>query len=281
MLNTRIVSDSTCDLPIETAEKLGIHIIPNFINVGEMSYLDGVDMSHEDFYQRLPGFPVHPKTSAPGSTVFENVYRQLADEGADQIISMHIHSGLSNLSNVARIAAAAVKDVKITVVEIGQLAMGLGFLVLAAAEAALEGIAPDEIINKIKNQDRRTIIYAALNTLDYLQESGRAQSLLVGMANLLRIKPIVQLHQGVIKLAGQVRTAAKSIDWLVACIERLGELSQVAILHTNAFERAQSLKIQIQARLDVNEEIMISEATPTLGVHVGPGAIGLACVKEE
>lgn len=281
MINTRIVTDSTCDLPAGTSENLGIRVIPNYINVGEKSYLDGVDLSHKDFYLGLPDFPAHPKTSAPGSSVFEATYRQLADEGAEEILSLHIHSGLSNLSNVARIAAGSMKGVKVTVVEIGQLALGLGFLALAAAEAALEGVAPEEIIRRVRRQDSRTVIYAALNTLEYLRESGRAPALLVGVANLLRIKPVIQLHQGTLRMAGQTRTAARSIDWLVNELEKLGSLSHLAVLHTNAMERAQELKRRILERLDFRGEIIISEATPILGVHVGPGAVGLVVVKTE
>jgi len=280
-MSTRIVTDSTCDLPAEMAEKFGIRIIPNYINIGEKSFLDGVDISHEEFYKGLLNFPAHPKTSAPGSGMFSSVYQQLANEGARHIISLHIHSGLSNLSNAARVGAEAIQGVQITVLEVGQLALGLGFMALAAAQAAMDGMPTAEIINGIRNQDRRTIIYAALNTLDYLRESGRTPGLLVEIANLMRIKPIIQLHKGVLRLAGQVRTGSKSIDWLVNSVERLGKLSKMAVLHTNAPERAVFLAERIHRLLPANEEILISGATPILGVHIGPGAVGVVCVNAE
>lgn len=279
MLSTRIVTDSTCDLPAETAEKLGIRVIPNYINIGEESYLDGVDISHNEFYKKLSDFPVHPKTSAPGSGMFEKVYRELADEGANQIISIHIHSGLSNLSNAARIATETIRSIKITVVEVGQVALGLGFMAMTAAEAALDGKPIGEIIDLINDQDRRTEIFAALDTLHYLSESGRAPSLLTGVANLLRIKPIIRLHQGVLKTAGRTRTTGKSIDWLVEKLHKIGRLERLAVLHTNAFDRAEDLRTNIQSLIQIEDEILISEATPILGVHVGPDAIGLVCVK--
>jgi len=280
-MSTRIVTDSTCDLPAEMAEKFGIRIIPNYINIGEKSFLDGVDISHEEFYKGLPNFPAHPKTSAPGSGMFSSVYQQLANEGARHIISLYIHSGLSNLSNAARVGAEAIQGVQITVLEVGQLALGLGFMALAAAQAALDGMPTTEIIDGIRNQDRRTIIYAALNTLDYLRESGRAPGLLVGVAKLLRIKPIIQLHKGVLRLAGQVRTGSKSIDWLASGLKKLGRLNKVAVLHTHAPERAEILAGRIHRLLPTNKKILISEVTPILGVHIGPGAVGLACVNAE
>lgn len=278
-MNTRIVTDSTCDLPDEIIERLGIRVIPNYINIGETSYLDGLEMSHQDFYQGLGQFPSHPKTSAPGSGVFETAYRQLVEEGVGQIISIHIHTGLSNLSNVARIAARSITDARVTVVEVGQVAMGLGFIVLAAAEAALNGSSAGEIINSIKDQDRRTTIYAALDTLDYLRESGRAPALLVGIANLLKIKPIIQLHQGTLRMVARVRTSSRCIDWLVANVRKTGSLDKLAVLHTNALDRAEKLREQLQSLLPSLEEITITEATPILGVHVGPRAVGLVCVK--
>jgi DegV family protein with EDD domain len=236
-------------------------------------------MSHENFYKNLAQFPAHPKTSTPGSGVFEAVYRQLVEEGANQIISIHIHTGLSSLSNVARIAARSIANARVTVVEVGQLAMGLGFIVLAAAEAALNGSSASEIIEAIQDQDKRTIIYAALDTLEYLKQSGRAPALLVGMANLLHIKPIIQLHQGSLRMAARVRTSCRGIDWLVESVHKMGRLDKLAVLHTNALERAKVLQDRIQYIMPSLNNISITEATPILGVHVGPRAVGLVCVK--
>lgn len=278
-MNTRIVTDSTCDLPSEIIDRFGIRVIPNYINIGEASYLDGPEMSHEDFYKGLSQFSAHPKTSTPGSGVFEAMYRQLVEEGAKQIISIHIHTGLSNLANVARLAASSISDAHVRVVEVGQLALGLGFVVMAAAEASLNGRAVEEIVESIKDQDRRTTIYAALDTLEYLKESGRAPALLVGIAKLFHIKPIIQLHQGTLRMAARVRTSSRGIDWLVESVHKMGRLDKLAVLHTNAIERARVLQDRIQSMTPSLNEIPITEATPILGVHVGPRAVGLVCVK--
>ena len=278
-MDTRIVTDSTCDLPPGMVERYGIRVIQNYINVGETSYLDGRDITHEDFYRMLPDFPAHPKTSAPGSAVFEQTYRQLIAEGARNIISMHIHSGISNLSNVARIAAESIQEARVMVIEVGQLALGLGYMAAAAAEAAANGKSVEEVIQAIRDQDQRTIIYAALDTLGYLKESGRAPALLVGLANVLHIKPIIQLNQGVLKMAGRERTAGHCVEWLIAAVKKIGRLEKLAVLHTNAPERAEKLRDQLHPMLQDVAEIHITEATPILGVHIGPQAIGLVCVK--
>ena len=201
-MTIRIVTDRTCDLTPEIAEQYGIGIVPCYINVGEKSYLDGVDILRKDFYAQLPYFKPHPKTSAPGIGMYSAVYQRLANEGVDQIISLHIHSGLSNLSNAARLAAEAADKIKVTVVEAGQLTIGLGFLAIAAAQAARKGRSADEILKIIKEQDERTFVLFALDTLEYLRLSGRAPGLVVSIANLLRIKPIIQLHRGELRPVG-------------------------------------------------------------------------------
>ncbi len=277
----RIVSDSTCDLTSEVSDQYGIGIIPCYINVGEESYLDGVDLSRRDFYDRLPYFESRPKTSSPGLGIYTEVYERLEKEGADQIISLHIHSGYSNLANTARLAAEASDRLKVTVVEAGQLSLGLGFIALAAAEAAQEGRPIEEILQLIKDRERRTFVLIAFDTLDYLHAGGRAPGLVVSVASLLRIKPIVQLYQGELRMIGQERTFARSIDHLVKKVEKLGRLEKLAVLHTNALEKAENLAEKIRAQVSQQLDIWITEATPVLGVHVGPGAVGLAYVLAE
>ena len=278
-MTIRIVTDSTCDLTQRQLKQYAITVVPCYINVDGKSYLDGKEISRTDFYQHLPSYEQFPKTSAPGVGLFRREYERLADEGATHIISMHIHSGLSNLANAARMAAQAVKPLKVTIVETGQLAMGMGFMVLKAAQAAVDGFNIGKIHNLIKEQEARTFVFAALETVDYLKRSGRVPVVAATIADLLRIKPIVQLHKGVVRLAGQVRTSSQGAAWLIHTLEKIGPIERLAVLHTNARDRAEGLAEEIKNRIGDEMEILISEATPVLGVHVGPGGIGLACVK--
>jgi DegV family protein with EDD domain len=280
-MTIRIVSDRTCDLNPEVSDQYGIGIVPCYINIGETSYLDGVDFSRNDFYARLPNIMPRPKTSAPGVGIYSALYERMIGEGADQILSMHIHSGLSNLSNAARLAAQAVEKIKVTVIEAGQLTLGLGFMAIAAAEAARKGKSLDEIINLIKEKEKQTFVFFAVDTPDYLRASGRAPALVLKIATLLQIKPIIQLHQGELNLIGQERTTSKMIDHLVNRVKKLGKLERLAVLHTNALEKAEILTEKLKAQISKTMDIWISEVTPLIGVHIGPGAVGLACVAEE
>ena len=280
-MTIRIASDRTCDLPQAVVDQYGIGIVPCYINIGNASYLDGVDLSRQDFYEQLPNYFPHPKTAAPGVGMYSEIYQRLADEGADQVISMHIHSGLSNLSNTARLAAETAEKIKVTVVEAGQLTLGLGFLAIAAAEAARKGRSLDEILNMLKEQETRTFVYAAFDTLDYLRASGRAPDIVVRIANLLHIKPIIQLHRGELRLIGQERTLARSIDNLVEKAGKFGRIEKLAVLHSNAVDKARILAEKLKSQVSNKLDIWITEITPVLGVHIGPGAVGLVCVAAE
>lgn len=280
-MTVRIVTDSTCDLPQEIIDQYKISVVPCYVNIGEKSYRDGIDISRRDFYSSMAPNAQRLKTSAPGPDMFLEVYEKLAREGVSHVISMHIHHGLSNLANSAQIAAQTIHSLEVKVVEMGQLALGLGFMVLKAAYGALEGFSTEKILDLIKDWEERTFVYAALDTVDYLRESGRVPGIVVKIAGLLHIKPIIQLHNGEIRLIGQVRTPTQAKIRLIELMRKLQPIEQVAILHTNAEIKADQLMAELKNELQANLEIWISEVTPVLGVHVGPGGVGLACVRAD
>ncbi len=272
-----IATDSTCDLPANVIKQYGIAIIPCYINFGEKSYLDNVEMTRSDFYAHLNNLNPFPKTSAPGMGQFIKFYDDLAHSGFTKIISIHIHTGLSAMANAARLAAEAVKTAQVTVIEIGQVALTLGFLVAGAARAARQSKSVDEIVSLLHEKDKRTYLFAALDTLEFLKHSGRVPSLVADLADILKIKPVLQLHLGVISM-DKIRTASQSLEWLIERVKRFGALEELGMVHTHASEKARAFLEKVKESLVFKGEIWIEEATPVLGVHVGPGAVGLACV---
>ena len=138
-MTVRIVTDSTCDLPADTIARYGIRVIPLYINVGNQGYLDGIDISREEFYTRLPSFSTHPTTAVPSTERFVVEYNTLADEGASEILSIHISTALSGVMHVASIAARETATTQITVFDSRQLSLGTGFLVETAARMAAAG----------------------------------------------------------------------------------------------------------------------------------------------
>ena len=172
-MSIRIVTDSTCDLPQELIQKHHISVIPMYINVGVQAYRDGIDLSRQEFYTRLPDFKPAPTTAAPSPENFRQIYEQLAGEGATEILSIHISIKLSGVYEIAMQAAREITTIPVTAFDSRQLSLGTGFQVLAAAQAAEAGCSMSEILVLLESQIVRTHAFAALDTLEFLRRSGR------------------------------------------------------------------------------------------------------------
>jgi DegV family protein with EDD domain len=276
-MTIRIVTDSTCDLPESVVQEYQITVIPLYINVGDQSYLDGVDLSRREFYTRLPSFPVPPTTAVPGLDTFANTYRDLAAKGATEILSLHISPTLSGMLEVAQAAAREVEEVPVTVLDSRQLSLGLGFAVLAAAQAAAEGRSMADILALLEDQIPRTYVFAALDTMEYLRRSGRVSHLVANIGNLLRIKPLLKMNNGVAS-SERVRTQKRAYQRLIQLVRDLGPLEQLALVHTNAADKAEALRVQAKQLFAHIAHPLSVDVTPVLGVHLGPGVVGFACV---
>ncbi len=276
-MTIRIVTDSTCDLPQSVIDTYHITVIPLYIHIGDKSYRDGVDLSRQDFYTRLPSLPVPPTTAVPGMNSFVEAYRGLVAEGATEILSIHISPTLSGVLNVAQAAAQEATDIPVTVVDSRQLSLGLGYTVLAAARMIAEGRSLSEVLALLADQIPRTYVFAALDTMEYLRRSGRVNHLIANVGELLRIKPLLKMNNGV-ATSERVRTQRRSYQRLVQLVGALGPIEQLALVHSNAADRAQALWTQARHLFAGITDPLSVDVTPLLGVHLGPGAVGFACV---
>ena len=275
----KIVTDSTCDLPIEVIQELDITVIPLYINIGGEGYLDGVDITRKDFYSNLPDFPVHPTTGTPGTKAFITAFDELAEAGAYQILALHISENLSATVNVARSAAAEYQKISVTVIDSGQLSLGTGFQVELAARMAKEGRSFEDILSALKDLRSRTFVTAGLETLEYLRRSGRMNRFMTGIGSLLRLKPILTMKNG-LPGSERVRTRTKAEKRLVEMLERYHPIERFALLHTNAQEKAQVFLNKI-TNLIPDKEVYSMDITPVIGTHIGPGAVGFAIISKE
>ena len=272
-----IVTDSNCDLSAEIISCYGISIVPLYINIGSESYIDGVELSRREFYRNLPGYDHHPTTSVPGQGKFQEAYDRLASEGVTEILSIHISVSLSAVLNSARLGAQKAR-VPVTVFDSGQLTLGTGLQVLAAAEAAAAGAPMAEIVGLIEDLSARTHTFAALDTVEFLRRSGRLSRFQSSLASVLSIKPLLKMHRGDMDME-RVRTRRRSIQRLMELVSDLGTLEQLALVHTGAPERAQALHLQAINLFPAGKEILSAEVTPVIGAHVGPGAVGFTAVQ--
>jgi DegV family protein with EDD domain len=278
-MDIRVVTDSTCDLQEEVVKSLEIEVIPLHINIGERTYLDGVELTRSEFYARLPGYAPAPKTAAPGPEVFTQVYERLADEGARAILSLHISETLSATINSARTAAAQFTRIPVTVLDSSQLSLGTGFLVEKAAQMARAGKKLEEIISALQNLMKRSYVFASLKTLEYLRRSGRMNFAIVKFGEILQIKPLLHMNMGKAS-AHRTRTQKRATERLLAWLAEYAPCEKLAVLHAGAQEEAEALYEQARSFFP-QDAVSIVQITPVLGAHLGIGALGFACISKE
>jgi DegV family protein with EDD domain len=272
----RIVTDSSCDLPPRIVSQLDICVLPLHIHVGNKDYLDGIDLTREEFYKKLPKFTDHPTTAVPSPFKFRALYDSLADSGASEVLSIHISTKLSAIVNVAQTAAVETSSVPVTVFDSRQLSLGTGFLVQTAAELAIAGRTVREILVALERQIKRTHVWAALDTLQYLRRSGRMNGVLSTIGEILQIKPILKMYDGVSGVE-QVRTKRNAVKRLADKLHSYSPFEKLAFLHSGALEQARALQEEVRALLP-DRETWLEVINPVLGTHIGPGVVGFACI---
>jgi DegV family protein with EDD domain len=268
----KIVTDSTADLPPQLAKELGISVVPVYVRFGEEVYLDRVDISEDEFYQRLQKTKVHPSTVQPGPQDFLDVYRKLLKE-ADSIVSIHISAKLSGTYNSAMMAKDML-DTKcpVTVVDSHMVTMGLGLPVILAANMANAGESADKIVKEVKRAIPKIRLLCLLDTLEYLQKGGRIGKAKALLGSILNVKPMITIKDGEVVPAGQVRIRAKGIDKLFELGQSAKKIQDLAVVHSTTLDEAQSLAERLGSVFD-RKQIKIARVGPALGVHTGPGAL--------
>jgi DegV family protein with EDD domain len=235
-------------------------------------------MSRQEFYEGLPHFKSHPMTSVPGPGAFIETFDRLEAEGATEILSIHVAGSLSAMVNSARLAAEEWDKLPVTVFDSGNLTLGTGLQVLAAAKAASEGRTMDEIVALLEDQAVRTYCFAALDTVEYLRRSGRLTRFQSSLASVLRIKPLLKMNSGEFDME-RVRTRKAALGRVIELLGELGPLETLTLVHTHALEEAEALGREAGSLVPDDGFSLSAEVTPVIGTHIGPGAVGFVAVK--
>ncbi len=277
----KIVTDSTCDIPADLVEELGITIVPVTVRFGTTSYLDGIDLSTEELYQRLTAGGELPTTSQPSIGEFLEVYERVGQD-ADGIVSIHVSAKLSGTYNSAMQASdQASVDCPIDVVDTEQASMAIGLAVLAAARAANDGASMDEVGAVVDSAVERSNCMALLGTLEFLQKGGRIGKAQALVGTLLRIHPMIVLSEGEVLPMAKPRTRRKGLEELKkACLEK-GPMEALSVIHSTEPDEAAHLASELSGQLPDGVEPIVARFGPALGTYVGPKAIGLAFVTAE
>ncbi len=276
----KVVTDSTADLPAEVVRDLDITVVPLQVIFGETCLRDGVDIDSEEFFRRLPEESELPRTSQPSLGEFQQAYEKLAEQ-TDQILSVHLSSRFSGTVQTARQAAQALAGrCRIEVIDSGTVSMALGFAVIAAARAAREGADLERCAAAARDVLGRQHLAVALDTLEYLRRGGRIGRAQAFLGGLLRLKPILTVRDGEAYPLTRVRTHRKALEEVLRVCLAAGTVEEAAVMHANSPEDARFLADEL-ARRCPGVAVYIGRIGPVIGVHGGPGLIGLAVVVAE
>jgi DegV family protein with EDD domain len=273
----KIVMDSAGEIPREWQEEYDINIIPINIHFEDKMYLQGVDLSNDEFYQLADSSGVIPKTSQPSPQQFVNFYNKIAQVG-DTILSLHVTSKLSGTFNSAVMAAQEMKNkLNIIPIDSGAGSAALGFMCKEVRQLERAGATLQTILDRLDVIRQNVNIVLTLDTLEYARRSGRVKALQATIASLINIKPIVILKDGTLDVGEKVRTRQRAINRVLEIIhERVGDrLVNVAVVHAQSLEAAKELLNKVRETLHVNEAIL-SELSIGVAANLGPGTIGIA-----
>ena len=276
-----IVTDSTANLTPETLARHNIYVIPQILNWEGRSLLDQIDITTEEFYERLPRSSDLPKTSQPAPGQFTEHFRKVA-EGAESIVAVFVSSDLSGTIQSAHLGAEALGDYPIEIVDSRSVSLGLGLLALAAAKYAAENDDYKAVAEYVRALAPRMRVLFVVDTLEYLHKGGRIGGAKRLLGSVLSIKPVLHLDDGKIEPLASIRTKNKAIRHMLDLV--LGEMKDkrrvhAGVIHARAPEDAAYIAQQVR---DVAhpDELLVNELTPVIGANGGPGFWGMGYYTE-
>jgi DegV family protein with EDD domain len=277
-VRTKVVTDSTSDLPAEVVRELGITVVPALIQFGDKVYRDGIDLSTDEFYRRLESSSVMPKTSAPSPGTFKEVYSRLAQE-ADAIVSIHVSAKMSATYDAARVGSMDLKC-PISIIDSQTASMACGLLVILAASAAREGASFSDIDALVRAAVPRTVTFGVFGTLEYLYRGGRIGRAQAFLGSILKLNPILAIQAGEILPIARIRTRSKAIERLCEILRDSGVPQDMSVMSTTEPGEAEALAQRLST-LFPPERMYRASIGPAVGTYVGPRAVGVSVIWKE
>ena len=275
MTSVHIVTDSSCDLPDDLIAEMNIKIVPLKIRFGDTEFVDRVELTTDQFWEKCQISDELPSTAAPSPGAFVEEFQNAAREGATGVVAIILSGELSATIEAAQQAAQLVKDeIEVTVIDSRTVTLGLGSVVIGAAAAANSGASIEEVSAIATDSIGRTQVHAALDTLENLRKGGRIGAAGSLLGSMLSIKPLIEVRNGVVEPAGKQRTRGKALSYLVGVVEQnADQIEQIFVTHAACDDVDSFLE---QVRSVVNVEVLVGQVGPVVGAHAGIGTIGVA-----
>ncbi len=277
-----IVTDTDASLPLDLADRHGIHLVPINIQFDQESLSADLEITDDVLFERIRRENRLPTTAAPSPGAFCEVYDRALSNSADHVVCFCVSSAISGTYAAAEDACRLVDPTRITVVDTLAVSMVQGYMALAAAETASQGGSLDAILNAATATRERAVLYGALSTLRYLAMGGRVPQFTASMAGLLNIRPILTMREGRLDLLEKVRTRKNAWARMAdLCVQHAGDggVDRWALVHVNARDEALAFGAQLQERLPLPAEPLVAPLGPGLSVHTGDGTIAAVLLR--
>jgi DegV family protein with EDD domain len=276
-MTVKIVTDSVADLPSQVVKELDITVVPILIRWGEELYRDGIDLTAEQFYERLKRSKIPPSTSVPSPGTFAEAYDKLAEE-ANEILAIIVTSRLTGTYNVALQSIGLMKrKCRVEVIDSKCATMAEGFVVMKAAQA---GASLDEVMEVTRKTIPRVDFLSTFDTLEYLKRGGRIGKAQAFLGSILKVNPLITLRDGVVEPAGRTRSRAKAIDRLCEFAMSYSHIEEIAIEEATTPDEAEMIAERLSAKFP-KERIYRSKPSPVIGAHTGPGFLLVAVLGDK
>lgn len=273
----RVVTDSVATLPPALAEAEGIEVVPLYVTLNGRTFRDGVELTHQEFFQELRATRAMPTTAQPTPGDFVRAFERLAAQGASAIVVLTMSSGISGTFQSALQAAREWTERTVEVIDTRTALMAEGFAALAAARLARANATVAQVVAEARRVLGRTKLFAAVSTLEYLRRGGRIGRAAALTGNLLQMKPVVNDQDGVVTPVARLRTWKRALQYMVdRAVEDLRPgTGRLAVMHADALDDARQVLATLTERLQPVEAIF-TDFSPVLGAHSGPGGVAVA-----
>ena len=278
MARIRVVTDSACDIPEEIARRLSIDIVSLTIRFGDEEFIDRVDLSPEAFWAKCKASKTLPETAAPSPGAFHDAYERAQADGCDGVIVLTLSALLSATNQSAVLGAEGLSGLPVRVVDTKAVSMAQGLLVIDVAELAAGGSDLDALVAHAESLVARVGVVAMLDTLEHLIKGGRVGGARALLGQVLSIKPLLELKDGVVAEAGRQRTRSKALVAIADVAKSHAPLKRFALVHGASGEVA-NLEALVAGVVTENP-IIVTDMGPVVGTHGGPGIIGLCWMTE-
>jgi DegV family protein with EDD domain len=274
MPGIQIVTDSACDLPVELTDDLGISVVPLTIRFGDEELVDRYELPTKDFWDRVVTGTHIPQTAAPSPGAFQTAFNEAADAGKDGVLCINLSSKVSATYQAARTAADSVADrIPVTVIDSLTMTMGLGLLVVEAAEILASGKSLQETGNAIEEAKSRAHVFGVVGGLDFLRRGGRIGGASHLFGSLLSIMPVLEVRDGAVEVDSKQRTRTRAIQYLASKAIEAGPLARIGLADGRSDD---SNKVETMLeKATCATPLVKSDLGPVVGSHTGPGTVGV------